>query len=135
MHTFKTLHKYFEQKTSEWNILGFLESCDLEPYSKKIKEYLIKIADTDEDQRRERAWKLQDIKRAKEWEKTRSGMRVHIDRSMEQNSMDNYSIPDHEEVDNEDIYTKNIQFFHKNVTEEVRSIIEKIKHTEFPHFK
>ncbi|CAG8621451.1 5067_t:CDS:2, partial [Ambispora leptoticha] len=63
MPTSKMVHKYFEQKDSEWNIIGFLKSCDLEPYPKKIEEYLIcleKIADTDEGQRRERARKLLD---------------------------------------------------------------------------
>lgn len=58
----------------------------------------------------------------------------------EQNSMDHYSIPDHEEVitenvDNEDAYTKNIQQSHENVTEEVRCIIEKIQRIECPLFK
>ncbi|KAF0397929.1 hypothetical protein F8M41_009896 [Gigaspora margarita] len=139
-----------------------------------------------------------DKKRAKEWEKSRLCVRVHIDRptlrgatingainningsisggvfdvkstpkrtdqekdddkvqkririddyfqrtpehQKEQNSMDHYSIPDHEEVitenvDNEDAYTKNIQQSHENVTEEVRCIIEKIQRIECPLFK
>ncbi|CAG8786036.1 16255_t:CDS:2 [Gigaspora margarita] len=141
-----------------------------------------------------------DKKRAKEWEKTRSCTRVHINRrtlsgatingtinningsisggvfdvkstpkrtnqekdddkvqkrtriddyfqrtpehqkAIEQNSMNHYSIPDHEgvimeNVDNEDTYTKNIQLSHENMTEEVRSIIEKIQRIECPLFK
>jgi len=43
--------------------MEFLESCDLEPYSKKIKEYLIcleKIVDMDKGQRCKSAWKLLD---------------------------------------------------------------------------
>ncbi|CAG8696458.1 1860_t:CDS:10, partial [Ambispora leptoticha] len=139
-----------------------------------------------------------DKKKAREWEKARSCMRVHIDRRIlsgvtfngainningsmsggvcnvkstpkrtnqekdddkvqkrtrineyfqrtpehqkEQNSMDHYSIPDHEgvimeNVDSEDAYTKNIQLSHENVTEEVHSIIEKIQRIECPLFK
>ncbi|CAG8642875.1 73_t:CDS:10, partial [Paraglomus brasilianum] len=61
-------------------------------------------------------------------------------KAIEQNSMDHYSIPDHEgvimeNVDNEDTYTKNIQLSHENVTEEVHSIIEKIQHIKCPLFK
>ncbi|CAG8559792.1 3311_t:CDS:2 [Dentiscutata erythropus] len=73
-------------------------------------------------------------KRAREWEKTRLCMWVHIDRrtlrgatvngainnvnGSEQNSMGHYLIPNHEgvimeNVDNEDAYTKNIQLSHE----------------------
>ncbi|CAI2191593.1 679_t:CDS:2, partial [Funneliformis geosporum] len=32
--------KYFNRKYSSWNIVGFLSECDLEPFERKIDEYL-----------------------------------------------------------------------------------------------
>jgi hypothetical protein len=34
------IHKYFDRKYSDWNIIGFLDECDLEPFDRKIDEYL-----------------------------------------------------------------------------------------------
>ncbi|GES84158.1 hypothetical protein GLOIN_2v1495217 [Rhizophagus clarus] len=39
----KQIHKYFERKTSEWNIIGFLGECNIEPFRKKIKCYLLSL--------------------------------------------------------------------------------------------
>ncbi|RHZ50407.1 hypothetical protein Glove_499g49 [Diversispora epigaea] len=84
------IHEYFERKASEWNILGFLEECDLEPYLKKIDEYLKCleiIANTEEDQKREKAQELldnykqgthPDKKKAKEWDIERSRKQVYL---------------------------------------------------------
>ncbi|CAG8527778.1 7277_t:CDS:2, partial [Cetraspora pellucida] len=93
-----------ESKSSSWNIVDFLEECDLEPYRKKIEEYLLSletIVKMEKDQRRENAQKLldkykqaisepshkesvgtqgsqPDSKKAKIWEKERSRKQVHI---------------------------------------------------------
>ena len=59
----KQIHKYFSRKSSNWNITDFLEECDLEPYRKKIEEYLLSlktIVKMEKDQRRENAQKLLD---------------------------------------------------------------------------
>ena len=57
----KNIHKYFERKTSECNVLGFLNECDIEPFERKIDCYtssLDMIADNEKDCRREEALKL-----------------------------------------------------------------------------
>ncbi|CAG8505045.1 15406_t:CDS:2 [Dentiscutata erythropus] len=34
------VHKYFKHKYSDWNIVGFLNNCDLEPFQRKIDAYI-----------------------------------------------------------------------------------------------
>ncbi|CAG8551246.1 14946_t:CDS:10 [Cetraspora pellucida] len=56
-------HKYFDKKSSEWNILGFLDECEEEKFDLKIDQYvksLEKIANEEKDSRREKAQKLLD---------------------------------------------------------------------------
>ena len=46
------LHKYFERAYSDWNILGFLNECEVEPFDQKISYYiscLEKIANIKEE--------------------------------------------------------------------------------------
>ena len=46
---------------SEWNILGFLDVCNIEPFRNKIKCYLLSledIANTGEGRRKEKAQQL-----------------------------------------------------------------------------
>ena len=48
----KDIHKYFERRASEWNVLGFLNTCDAEPFERKIDCYLSSldmIADDEKD--------------------------------------------------------------------------------------
>ncbi|CAG8648984.1 2125_t:CDS:2, partial [Funneliformis caledonium] len=55
------IHKYFERKVSEWNILGFLSECNIEPFRNKIKCYLLSledIASTEEGRRKEKVRQL-----------------------------------------------------------------------------
>ncbi|GBB96861.1 hypothetical protein RclHR1_28560003 [Rhizophagus clarus] len=57
----KQIHKYFERKTSEWNIIGFLGECNIEPFRKKIKCYLLSlesIPNTEEGRRCDKARQL-----------------------------------------------------------------------------
>lgn len=63
MSSLKQVHKYFSRKSSDWNIIDFLEECDLEPYRKKIEEYILSleaIVKMEKDQRRENAQRLLD---------------------------------------------------------------------------
>jgi len=53
----------FQRKASNWNIIGFLNECDLEPYRQKIEEYIISlemIVRTEKRQRKEQTWNLMD---------------------------------------------------------------------------
>ncbi|RUP16715.1 hypothetical protein BC936DRAFT_139518 [Jimgerdemannia flammicorona] len=34
------IHEYFNRQSAEWNILGFLNECDTEPFQRKIDKYL-----------------------------------------------------------------------------------------------
>ncbi|GBC12508.2 C2H2-type zinc finger transcription factor [Rhizophagus irregularis DAOM 181602=DAOM 197198] len=73
----KKIHEYFERKTSEWNIIGFLNECNIETFRRKIYCYLKSlenIANTEEGRRRNKAQQLiknynqgQDEDLAKEW--------------------------------------------------------------------
>lgn len=38
-------YEYFDRKSSKWDIIGFLNECDLEPFQRKIDCYL-KCLDT-----------------------------------------------------------------------------------------
>lgn len=38
-------HKYFDRKSSEWNITGFLEECEVESLELKIDRYLKSLED------------------------------------------------------------------------------------------
>ncbi|CAG8772488.1 30134_t:CDS:2, partial [Racocetra persica] len=52
---------YFEQKPSKWDIIKFLEQCDLEPYGKKVDRYircLRCIACGEQKKRKEKAEEL-----------------------------------------------------------------------------
>ncbi|CAI2184769.1 8552_t:CDS:2 [Funneliformis geosporum] len=51
------LHEYFKRNSSEWCITGFLNECKIEPFERKINQYLRcldKIVD-EKDKRKERA--------------------------------------------------------------------------------
>lgn len=55
------LHKYFERKSTEWCLTGFLDACEVEPFERKIDQYLrclTTIAEGEEGRRKERAEKL-----------------------------------------------------------------------------
>ncbi|CAG8668622.1 23488_t:CDS:2 [Cetraspora pellucida] len=87
---------YFEQKPSKWDIIEFLEQCDLEPYGKKVDRYircLRCIACGEQKKRKEKAEELlrryskgnkPDQQRVKDWEKTcksskiSGGSSIHI---------------------------------------------------------
>jgi len=52
------LHEYFKSNSSEWCITGFLNECKIEPFERKIDQYLRclnTIADGEKDKRKERA--------------------------------------------------------------------------------
>ena len=54
----RQIHEYFDSKSSNWSILGFLEKCNEEPFQKKIDKYLkdLKIvADYKQGKRQEQA--------------------------------------------------------------------------------
>ena len=34
------VHEYFDRTASEWNIIEFLDECDLEPFQCKLDDYL-----------------------------------------------------------------------------------------------
>jgi hypothetical protein len=57
----KYIHKYFEREASKWNILDFLNECDIEPFERKIDCYtssLDIIVNNKEDRGCEKAQKL-----------------------------------------------------------------------------
>ncbi|CAG8735382.1 17893_t:CDS:2, partial [Acaulospora morrowiae] len=59
---------YFEQKPSKWDIIEFLEQCDLEPYGKKVDRYircLRCIARSEQKKRKEKAEEL--LRRYSNW--------------------------------------------------------------------
>ncbi|CAG8770321.1 4092_t:CDS:2, partial [Rhizophagus irregularis] len=59
----KGVHKYFDYKPSEWNIIEFLKECEVEPFDRKIDHYtkdLENIANFETGGRRERAQILLD---------------------------------------------------------------------------
>ncbi|PKK56879.1 hypothetical protein RhiirC2_418334 [Rhizophagus irregularis] len=83
-------YEYFDRKSSKWNIIGFLNECDLEPFQRKIDCYL-KCLDTifesEHGMRKETAknlldnYKLEpktDRRRARHWDQERSRKQVHI---------------------------------------------------------
>ena len=35
------VHQYFKRKTVNWNVLGFLVACNLEPFDRKIECYIL----------------------------------------------------------------------------------------------
>jgi len=37
------VHEYFDRKSSEWNIISFLEECDAETFTNKIGYYLTSL--------------------------------------------------------------------------------------------
>ncbi|CAG8700539.1 11976_t:CDS:2, partial [Acaulospora morrowiae] len=54
-------YEYFAQKPSKWDIIEFLEQCDLEPYGKKVDRYircLRCIARGEQKKRKEKAEEL-----------------------------------------------------------------------------
>ncbi|GBB93852.1 hypothetical protein RclHR1_02240024 [Rhizophagus clarus] len=56
-------HEYFKKRASEWNIIGFLNTCELESFRQKIECYLCSlemIKNTETSQRREKAQALFD---------------------------------------------------------------------------
>ncbi|CAG8631064.1 12707_t:CDS:10, partial [Dentiscutata heterogama] len=57
------VHKYFERKASEWNIVGFLNECEIEPFERKIECYITSleyIANSEKNRRGEMAQSLID---------------------------------------------------------------------------
>ncbi|CAB4387417.1 unnamed protein product [Rhizophagus irregularis] len=85
----RQIHEYFDSKSTNWSILGFLEECDEEPFQKKIDKYIKDleiIADYEQGKRQEQANLLlsryredsqPDFKLARKWEKERSRKQVH----------------------------------------------------------
>ncbi|GBC05916.1 hypothetical protein RclHR1_00650035 [Rhizophagus clarus] len=56
-------HKYFERACSDWNIIGFLKECELEPFDQKLSFYiscLEKLTNSQEKHRRKKAQALLD---------------------------------------------------------------------------
>lgn len=54
----RQIHEYFDSKSTNWSILGFLEECDEEPFQKKIDKYIKDleiIADYEQGKRQEQA--------------------------------------------------------------------------------
>lgn len=37
------VHEYFDRKSSDWNIIDFLEECDAESFTNKIGYYLTSL--------------------------------------------------------------------------------------------
>jgi hypothetical protein len=59
----RKLNDYFNRKYTLWNITGFLDESQLEPWEKKIEDYVInleQIVKYDKDGRRNKAQKLLD---------------------------------------------------------------------------
>ena len=57
------IHDYFKRKYTEWDIVEFLEQCDLDTFGKKIECYLVsleKIADLGDGRRSLKAKELLD---------------------------------------------------------------------------
>ena len=55
------IHKYFKHKSTDWNIVAFLNNCNLELFDKKIECYirsLENIADNEKGCRQEIARRL-----------------------------------------------------------------------------
>ncbi|RIB00643.1 hypothetical protein C2G38_1139351 [Gigaspora rosea] len=91
---FKHIHEYFNRKSAEWTIIGFLNECEEGTFRKKIDSYLKSlqnIVDLDpERKRKERARELLDAYKerpyhdyhvAREWEKEHksvSGPSIHF---------------------------------------------------------
>ncbi|GES85324.1 hypothetical protein GLOIN_2v1552276 [Rhizophagus clarus] len=83
-------HEYFKKRASEWNIIGFLNTCELESFRQKIECYLCSlemIKNTETSQRREKAQALfdkykeeprPDRELARKWECERVSKQVHI---------------------------------------------------------
>jgi len=81
-------YEYFERKPSKWDIIEFLEQCDLEPYGKKVDRYIrcLKcITRGEQKERKEKAEELlrryseenkPDKQRVKDWEKTRKSSKI-----------------------------------------------------------
>ncbi|CAG8519357.1 7616_t:CDS:2, partial [Funneliformis caledonium] len=81
-------YEYFEQKPSTWNIIEFLEQCNLEPFDKKVDRYircLRLIASGEQKKRKEMAEQLlsrysdgnkPDQLLAKDWEKKRKSSKI-----------------------------------------------------------
>lgn len=59
------IHKYFNRKCSKWNIVDFLNECDLEPFDKKIDDYLKSLQNikAEKGMRRKKANQLLDLYR------------------------------------------------------------------------
>ncbi|PKK59323.1 hypothetical protein RhiirC2_298784 [Rhizophagus irregularis] len=84
------LDEYFERKYSEWNILGFLNKCEVEPFVRKMSYYiscLETIANQEEGGRREKAQCLldryrkepkPDYKIARRWEEEHVNKQIHL---------------------------------------------------------
>ena len=54
-------HEYFDRTYSEWNIIGFLNGCNVEPLRNKIGQYLTSlenIINTEKGKRRDKAQQL-----------------------------------------------------------------------------
>ncbi|CAB5373702.1 unnamed protein product [Rhizophagus irregularis] len=87
----KVPHEYFKKRASDWNIIGFLNTCELESFQQIIENYLSSlesiIIKTESSHKREKAQFLYDKYKkglrpdrvlAKKWEEDRAHKQVHI---------------------------------------------------------
>jgi hypothetical protein len=61
--TRRKLHDYFTRKHTTWNVRGFLDASELEPWDKKIEDYIInleQIVKYEKNERRVKAQRLLD---------------------------------------------------------------------------
>ncbi|CAB4412974.1 unnamed protein product [Rhizophagus irregularis] len=88
--SFKVPHEYFKKRASDWNIIGFLNTCELESFQQIIENYLSSlesIIKTESSHKREKAQFLYDKYKkglrpdrvlAKKREEDRPHKQVHI---------------------------------------------------------
>ncbi|CAG8451269.1 15324_t:CDS:10 [Cetraspora pellucida] len=79
------MHKYFDCKCNKWNIVGFLNECDIEPFDKKIDEYLksLEKIDREEGRRQKKAHQLLDrYRKARSSLSHKTGVRAPVTSSV-----------------------------------------------------
>ncbi|CAG8709332.1 26634_t:CDS:10 [Dentiscutata erythropus] len=79
------IHKYFDCKCNKWNIVGFLNECDIEPFDKKIDEYLksLEKIDRKEGRRQKKAHQLLDrYRKARSSLSHKTGVRAPVTSSV-----------------------------------------------------
>ncbi|CAG8677465.1 13794_t:CDS:2, partial [Dentiscutata heterogama] len=72
-------YEYFNRRHSEWNILGFLNYCDVEPFDIKI-DYYLKCLETmvNREQGEKNGDPRPDRLTARQWEQERSRKQIHV---------------------------------------------------------